>query len=549
MTRHPLALAALSLVACQSAPPPDAPMDPVFGASDGGELVELGEAPDCGSPVEGLARFEEVGVAAGLDVAPDDPADHEGLESFDFGGRLVATDLDADGDIDLLVGNVVAVPFVFDNVGGRFERVFAEDAELLLPPELLPVVALAAADLDGDRLPELIVTTPDSVAVLDNVGGIRFGAPEVVFSVDLGAGAMLSMTALGDADMDGVLDLLVATSGALLDADGDAPFGRGAPNYLLAGRGDGTFRSPLVLGDESAGTSSRLGAMIDLDVDGRPELLLAADSSEGPPTALWQRGYGLWQDVAELLELDRDLYAFGVDAADLNGDGRLDLCITSMTAPLCLVSDEWGTYVDATLSLGFVAESAKGSTGRSFRFEDLDNDGRAEAMQSGGPSSFASGEWENAPPSPDLLWEANGSGGFVDVTDEVGFGSDANHPGLATADFDGDGWQEVVLAGPGERPLLLGNRCGDSNWIDVALQGPPGNSEGWGATVLLRRLESVQARSILGPRGPAQGPPVAHFGLGEHADPVAIAVRWPDGLQTVLEEVPTGRRVVIAHPE
>jgi hypothetical protein len=78
------------------------------------EAVELGEQKTCESPVpEGPGRFTEEGAARGLSM--DRPAFWGDYTSFD--GSLVATDLEGDGDPDLLLGRVEGAPDTFVNDG------------------------------------------------------------------------------------------------------------------------------------------------------------------------------------------------------------------------------------------------------------------------------------------------------------------------------------------------------------------------------------------------------------------------------------------------
>ncbi len=165
---------------------------------------------------------------------------------------LEVADTGGDGIPDLVVARTVSpqesVVLVLPGRGdGTFEG-----------PKSFPVGAsvrdLAVADLDGDRVPDVITANilSDDVSVLLGRGDGTFQDARF-----FAAGDSPVAVAVADLDGDGVPDLLTANRGS-------------EDVSLLLGRGDGTFHDARSV---AAGAPLRDVAAADLDVDGKPDLL------------------------------------------------------------------------------------------------------------------------------------------------------------------------------------------------------------------------------------------------------------------------------------
>ena len=145
----------------------------------------------------------------------------------------------------------------------------------------------------------------------------------------------------------------------------------------------------------------------------------------------------------------------------------------------------------------------------------------------------------------DIIYRNRGDGTFEDISAETGFDDVESHHGMAVGDVDGDGWLDIVLAGPFDPPRLWLNRCGSESWLDVELVGAGANSIGLGAIVEVELADGrVLFDEILGPRAQGQGPSRSHFGLGDASVASVLRIRWPGGAVTELTEAPTRRRIV-----
>ena len=207
--------------------------------------------------------------------------------------------------------------------------------------------------------------------------------------------------AVGDADGDGLEDLYIAQPSGL-------------PNRLFRARGDGTFedateRAGLAVLDD---TSAALFA--DVDNDGDQDLVLSL--SAGPALFL-NDGTGRFTRVPDAFRFDQGLQGspMSMAMADYDRDGFLDLY-------LCVYSFYYGAGED--------------KAGTPMPYHDA----------------------QNGPPA--VLFRNDGHGHFVEATREAGLdvGNDRYHFAAAWADYDGDGWPDLLVANDFGRKNLYHNR-------------------------------------------------------------------------------------------
>lgn len=230
-------------------------------------------------------------VAAGLGVEPGGP---------EYGLGVVLIDFDGDGDLDVHVANDTQPNRLYLNetTGAVCESFRLVDiAESAGADDPNSGMGIASGDVNGDFLPDLVVTNlaGQGHASLTSAGGIetpRFD-PGLAQVSELGADLTGWGASFGDLDLDGDLDLIVAS--------GDIPIvsidGSGERTVLFLNEG-GEF------GD--AGSGSGLGlipdrngrsvALADYDNDGD---LDAAMSAIGQPLVLLEnRGaQGHWLTI------------------------------------------------------------------------------------------------------------------------------------------------------------------------------------------------------------------------------------------------------------
>jgi hypothetical protein len=212
---------------------------------------------------------------------------------------VVAADFDGDGDVDVALtedsgafGN--GRLFVFPNNGnGTFG---AQRITTIAGDPQCPV----AADLDGDGDIDLAIPhqAPEVLSILTNNGAGFFSPATIAFP-----GGDPSAVDAGDIDGDGAIDLALSKA----DASGSAA--------ILTNDGAGGFLPPTFLAGTFSGTSV---VIADLDADGQQDLVVSTQ---------WLRNVDgvSFAPAAQLPTLT--LYTYFLDAvvADFNGDGDLDV--------------------------------------------------------------------------------------------------------------------------------------------------------------------------------------------------------------------------------
>ena len=500
-------------------------------------------------PVPPRILFTSEGLERGLTEPVVSQEEVSGDQGEGGTAAVVAQDLDADGDIDLLIGHLGLGPSIHENTGdGHFVdhgrpwdlSVQTQWDWLPAPAAAVRSIGVAATDLDGDGLPEVLNSSFGVVVAFQNLGGLQFGAPVVLYE-DPSPGRLFRVHP-GDVDGDGRLDLLIPSQ--LVDGDDLAPQ---ALHDLLLGDADGGFTLSHQLRVEPVGSDAQTGILSDVDGDALPDALIFMDQGQRSGAFTHRTGGGSLEleDRAAALGLDPYMNVMGVDAADLNGDGRPDLVVTVLGPPLVFLSDD-DSFIESGPALGIAPAASVGewaTVGWSLSLADLDNDCDLEIIQSSGRAYGTTRGYH------DLLWSPEASGQYTDVTVAAGLGSEVDHYGVAAADLTGDGCVDLVFAGPGEPPELLVGHCGDGHWIEVDLAGPPGNAEGYGALIEIASPCGPGAREILSVRAGSQDPSLVHAGLGADADPVDIRVRWPGGEAHVARSVAVDQRIQLRHPD
>ncbi len=497
----------------------------------------LGDPVVCAQPTEGMDRFTDETVERGLDVPTSEPfADPP---SPPVSTTVAATDLDGDGDIDLLLPLFPSWPRLMENDGTGH---FTEALDVFSAP-FPPAENIAAVDLSGDGLPELVIVGDGYIAVHTNLGGLSWGPATLVHRDEVEPIPRFLSCALGDLDGDDDLDLFVPAVHSIVPPADEIP----PPHVDLLFRNEGgSFVLDRELMPDDMPGHSQAALFTDRDFDGDVDLFVPSEFGRKSEPSAFFRNDGLGQDWVVLendaaaVAADLRVGAMGLDSADLNGDGALDYCMSDFGPVRCLLSGG-DTYVDGAAPMGLtgpegVAPGSWASWG--LELSDFDADGHLDAaVAAGSPEVWATDERH-----PDMLFRGV-EGGFEDATGDAGFGDETWHYGMTGADFDGDGFRDLVLMGFDIPPKLLMNRCSAGSWLVVDLVGTPENREAFGARVRVSSWSTDMVRELYNLRGFNQGPSELHFGLGTDSY-ARVEVTWPDGSVVVAENVPLNRRVV-----
>lgn len=320
-----------------------------------------------------------------------------------------------------------------------------------------------------------------------------------------------------------------------------------APPVLFHNRGDGTFEDVT----REAGLLSAFGnglgvATGDFDRDGRVDLFIANDAMANQ---LWlNQGQGRFRDDAPLRGCALNAVGIpragmGVVAVDLLQRGWLDLFVTHLVGEgNGLFLNERGIFTDWLVPDGPMAGSQP-YTGFGVEFADFDNDGRLDLYVANGRVKLGLRESDPRHPyaEPDTLKRGLGDGRFLDVPfaglsrEDLGVGR-----GLAIGDLDNDGGLDVLVVRRDAPILILRNRvAGTHHWIALQLEDVRGNE----VRNAMVRIEA-EGRVLWRQHQPNQGyassqDPRVHFGLGSASRVGHVWIRWPDGQAEDFGSLPT----------
>lgn len=355
-------------------------------------------------------RFTDVTAAAGLGSFRTFAGNRTSQLPEDMGSGAAWGDFDNDGNDDVFIVSAggplnaptdqLAPSILYRNLGnGTFEPV--RD----FPQTRIHGMAAAWADVDNDGWLDLIVTGYDTIILFRNDHGHftrdrRFPSPKGFWT-----GA-----SWGDFDRDGKLDLYICGYVKYAPASGagsrsSQQFGLEVPftlnpasyeperNLLFHNNGDGTFREVArQLGVEDSEGRSLSALWHDFDGDGWLDLYVANDISENK---LYLNRHGHFVDAGSRAWIAEYRGSMGLAAGDFDRDGDDDLFISHW------IAQQYALYQ----SLLSEQKSANTKAASELHFTDV-----AEMKGIGQPSMQSIG------------W------------------------GAAFADFDSDGWPDLVVA-------------------------------------------------------------------------------------------------------
>lgn len=221
---------------------------------------------------------------------------------------------------------------------------------------------------------------------------------------------------------------------------------------ILLGNGDGTFGYASTLANTDGMPLSWLTAA-DFNGDGNLDLFAMASIDGQSPTVLLGYGSGVFNRVAQNANISAGIYGLSSAAGDFNGDGKLDIAVStggpsSRSGVAVLLGNGDGTFMQATGS-----PISLGQTPFAIVAADFNGDGKLDLA--------VTDATENAV----FVLLGNGDGTFQPpITIPVGNAPDA----IVAGDFNNDGKLDLATANSGDNTvtLLLGN--GDGTFTQAA---------------------------------------------------------------------------------
>ncbi|MEX2671458.1 MAG: CRTAC1 family protein [Phycisphaeraceae bacterium] len=505
------------------------------------------------------------GTAAAEDIAFTDVTKEAGLthvqrrqqdrmEVYFLTGGAAVGDFFGNGRADLFVTRQDDTDIMYKNMG---DGTFVDVSEEVFGPDRINAHTNGAllADLNNNGHLDLVVSVSGGhrhlLFINDGNGklieqgeerGTAHAFPEDEWLTHFGMG----VTA-GDYNNDGYLDVFI----------NEWDRRRETPNYrlnrpmnrLYRNRGaeapayfdDVTKQAGLDTPKNEHGFTARFA---DLDMNGLMDLLVINDY--GKSQYLRNQGDGTFVDVTNKMGTGTGHNEMGSTVADYNNDGWLDWFTTSIYGGagngngnrLYRNEMRWGIegiYFSDQTDLGV----REGAWGWAPAFIDANNNGVRDLVMVNG---FRDSPFEERQMR---FWRNRGESDgykFEEISSEAGLTDRGQGRGLLVADFDNDGYQDILVINNAAEPVLYRNNGGTNKWLRIKTVGEVSNRMGIGAfiTVIPRRSESFSmVHDVnLGGNFLAHNETTAHFGLGDLEGTVDhIHIRWPSGLEQELTNV------------
>ncbi|PYX14983.1 MAG: CRTAC1 family protein [Acidobacteria bacterium] len=428
---------------------------------------------------------------------------------------------------------------------------------------------VAVADYDGDGFCDLYVTQYGRSILFHNNGDGTFS--DVTEKAGVAAPGWGSSAVWFDYDNDGRLDLFVGRfadfSKELNKYCGIHDDGRRhycipkiyspMPSWLFHNNGDGTFTDV----SQASGIGKYAGkawgvVATDINNDGRLDLFVANDTVAN--FLFVNRGQGRFDEIATQAGVaysseGRARSGMGVDSADFNEDGWMDLFVANLDREMFSIyqNNHDETFDDQAGSTG-IGAATRLMSGWGLKFFDYDNDGNLDLfLANGNPDDLIESLHSQVKYQEPLRLFRNTGKSFQNVSVESGpvFAKPLSARGMAIGDFDNDGAVDVLVSVNDAAPVLLRNRIGNQNhWLGIKLAGKKSNPDAIGARMTYQSGELKRSRTKVGGGSYLSShDPRIVLGIGKRTKIDWLEIKWPQpgGAVERFTELPIDRYITI----
>lgn len=504
-------------------------------------------------------------ATAALDFVHTDGSSGRRFVIEPMSAGLATFDYDNDGLIDIYLVNGAPLPGahphraptnrLYKNLG---HWKFADVTEQAGVGDTGYGLAVAIGDYNNDGLPDIYLSNFGPNVLYRNNGDGTFtnatAEARVATASDIPAerkvGAGVSFL---DYDADGNLDIYCSNYMRFTFSENRVPVVDGIPRYsgpkdfdpehdiLFRNQGDGTFADVSRQAGIAGYRGTGMGIIcLDYDDDGDTDIVVMNDLRRN--FVFENQGNGTFKETAldsgVAFNIDgMERGSMGIDAADFDNDGLIDLYQTAYSKELPTLYHNLGGgfFEDVTRATragaGLYAHVKWG-----LGFADFDNDGYRDLYVANGhldDNVHLFDDTTSYHVRNTVLRNVRGRQ-FVNISDYCGEGlaSQWSSRGVALDDLDNDGRVDVVVLNSRSPATLTRNisPAAGHHWLQLLLKGTQSNRDGVGARaeVLANGIRFVAEvhsgrgyQSHFGTR--------LHFGLGACDKVQRITVRWTGG--------------------
>jgi len=471
-----------------------------------------------------------------------------GVDDFDLSGSVIADDFNGDGLVDIICSSwgLNGKLKYYENGGKSGFQDKTKSAGL---DKVKGGLNLKQADIDNDGDLDFIILRgawrprfdwgilPNSL--MRNDGKASFS------DITLESGVYSKMPTQSaewfDYNNDGLIDLYIANE---TNPSSSERF----PCALYKNLGSNNFEN--VAHETGAALIGYFKGVSsgDFNNDGYRDIFLS--NLKGANVLLQNNGGSSFSNITKQAGVDKPYAAFPCWFFDADNDGYEDIFVSSYDE--IQFTDQSGQLASSYLKKPLRTESLKfykNRDGVSFEdktdqfmdytaigtmgcnYGDIDNDGFLDFYLGTGATDYRS-------VVPNRFFSNQGGKKFVDKTFALGLGHIQKGHGIAFADFDNDGDQDIyaVMGGAFEGDIfpnaLFENPGSNNNFLKLKLVGTVANKSAIGAKIHLVTKQNGVERSVYHTVGSGASfganTLIAHLGLDQSDEIIKLTIRWPN---------------------
>ncbi|MEH6545193.1 MAG: CRTAC1 family protein [Sneathiella sp.] len=403
--------------------------------------------------------------------------------SLPFLGSAII-DVDGDGTPEVFMGGGYNQPDqILEFIGQGFVDASTTKGKGLVKSDMDATFGAAVIDVDGDGRSDLFVARDSGITLhLNTTSGFESRKLNIPFN---DKSVPLSI-ALSDLNHDGYPDMFVSTYIKLALVEGQNIFnkeGYGSNSLLLLNNGNNTFTNITVSAGMEYVHNTFVSMFSDVDRDGDQDLVVAYDTGQ---VRTWRNNGNLTFDSTENPSSNQFGYPMGIAIGDVNNDARMDFFFSNVSStpprflargdlrdeqtfhtPLMLFKNE-GDFKFTDIADQVKVADYEFSWG--VVLEDLNNDGLEDILIAQNYVSLPLQKLFRLPGRV-LLQLADGT--FGSAEDETGLTNRNYEITPLIADFNGDGYRDVIRVNLNGQSRAFLNEGGENTFLKVQLPDTP----------------------------------------------------------------------------